>query len=49
MIGDLILFIKKKYKQLICIHDYKIDKIGWNTGLYNGFCCSKCEKYKINV
>ena len=49
MIGDLILFINKKWKQCFCIHNYKVDRIGIATGLYNGFVCNKCGKHKDNI
>lgn len=47
MFGDLYLAIKKFLIQnFFCIHDYKTDRIGIITGLYNGFKCSKCGKFK---
>jgi len=44
MIGDLILFFKKIYKQQICIHDYKPDRIAIITGLSSKRVCVKCNK-----
>ena len=48
MIGNLILWIKKKINQeIICIHDYKPDRIGIITGMsHYTYQCSKCGKYK---
>lgn len=44
MIWNLILWIKKKYKQNTCIHEYKIDTrsvLLWFDLKY----CTKCDKY----
>lgn len=34
-------------KQLFCKHNYKADRIGWITNLFNGFICTKCGKAKL--
>ncbi len=46
MIGDLILWIKKVWKQQTCVHDYKIhyDKTG--LGRFDHYECDKCDKWK---
>lgn len=36
----------KLIKQLFCNHNYKTDRIGWITNLFNGYRCTKCNKYK---
>jgi len=46
MFGDLIIWIKKVFKQQTCIHDYKPDRIGIITGLNFKRICSKCEKFE---
>lgn len=47
MIGDLILAIKIFIKQqFLCIHEYKIDRIGIITGLNNKRICTKCDKFE---
>ena len=44
MIGDLILWINKVWKQQICKHSYKLhpDK----TGGFDLYKCEKCRKVK---
>lgn len=44
MIGDLILWISKVWKQQTCIHRYIPDRIGIITGLNHKRICSKCNK-----
>ncbi len=46
MIGDLILWMKKVWKQQTCVHDYKIhyDKTG--LGRFDHYECDKCDKWK---
>lgn len=44
MIGDIILWTKRSWKQLVCIHDYKPDRIGIITGLSSRRICSKCDR-----
>ena len=46
MVGDLILYLKLRWKQFKCIHNYKPDRIGLITGLYFGDQCTKCCKFK---
>ena len=46
MLGDLILYLRLKWKQFKCIHEYKPDRIGIITGLYNGRVCEKCCKFE---
>ena len=48
MIGDIIMYLKLKWKQLFCIHNYKPDRIGIITNLNNKRICSKCGKYENN-
>lgn len=42
MIGDLILWFKKVWKQQTCIHYYKIVNRKDNGGSF--YECTKCEK-----
>ena len=45
MIGDIIIFLKTKIKQLICIHDYK-----WHITLIpDGHDFKECIKCKRTV
>ncbi len=46
MFGDFILFVKKKWNQFWCIHEYIPDRIGIVTGLHFGMYCKKCGKFK---
>ncbi len=48
MIGDLILWIKKIYKKLICIHEYYTVNASYRTfGSCSDFeKCKKCGKIK---
>jgi hypothetical protein len=48
MIGNIILWIKKVFKQQTCLHKYKWINASYRT---NGSCrdfeeCTKCEKIK---
>ena len=47
MIGDLILWIKKVWKQQTCLHSYRLipDKTG-GLGGYDLYKCEKCVKIK---
>ena len=44
MIGDLILWIKRVWKQQTCIHDYKWIHRKDTGGSFEQ--CSKCEKIR---
>lgn len=45
MVGDFVIWIKMFIKQqLLCIHEYKIDRIGFITDLNNYRICNKCGK-----
>lgn len=47
MIGDLIIWFKTMWKQqVVCVHDYRIDRIGYITGLSNKRICTKCGKFE---
>lgn len=47
MLGDIILAIKKWLKQnIICMHDYKVKRSGYNGEYYAWLECTKCGKIK---
>ena len=46
MFGDIVLFIKEKWTQFWCVHDYKYRDLPDNS--YH-FYCIKCEKIKKNI
>lgn len=43
MFGDIVLFLRKKWKQCWCIHDYKYRDLPANC---SHFYCTKCGKIK---
>lgn len=45
MIGDIILIIKRFFKQLFCIHNYRCYHCGTD---YNYIKCNKCGKLTDN-
>lgn len=46
MIGDLILWIKKVWKQETCVHDYKFEFDRTGLGKFDHHECNKCGKWK---
>lgn len=47
MLGDIILAIKKWLKQnIICMHDYKVKRSGYNGEYHAWLECTKCGKIK---
>ena len=43
MFGDIVLFIKEKWKQFWCVHNYKHRDLPANCSHYY---CTKCGKIK---
>lgn len=46
MIGDLILWIKKVFKQQTCMHDYRHVNASWRANCSDFEECVKCDKIK---
>lgn len=47
MIGDIILYLKRVWKEQTCIHHYKSVVRKDNFGIF--FHCQKCDKTKTNL
>ena len=47
MYGDCVIFIKTKWNQFWCKHDYKPDRIAIISGWENSRICSKCGRVEM--
>ena len=46
MYGDIVLFIRKKWEQFWCIHDYKTDPVSLRLPMGALMFCEKCDRMK---
>lgn len=46
MFGDMVLYVKLKWRQFWCIHNYKYDPIGSDVCRTILRECTKCERIR---
>jgi len=45
MFGDIMLWLRKSWKEFWCIHDYHAKDVGRQIAYF----CSKCARCKLNL